>query len=408
MSGDCVAISCWKPNLFLTKAKGSKIWLNSRPYLDFACGPGAANIGWNHPEVKKTLKRVLDNNETGWGGNMILNKYQEALALELCRITPGKYSKRVFFSNSGGEAVEAAILACIKRRRERRGIVSFTGDFHGRLGLSRTATTSRSMHFEGMPQAMERFFPLIFPSENPETSAIKAFMDNFSTVKGYMGYVENQIGPFVNEINFALLELIQGEGGINVAKKEILQALAAYLKVNKILIIADEVQTGLGRTGRMWASELYEIEPDIIVTAKGLSGGGLEAIGATIMPEELSYQEFGEHCNTFGARPQSCAVGLKVLEILQRENLAQQAEEKGEFLRTRLRGIANISGRGLMNRITLGTPEMRQRMIIEAGKRGLYLTAAGWRSVRLMPPLTITYSELKEAVEILKETLRRV
>ncbi len=399
-----VAVSCWEPDTLIEKAKGSKIWLNGKPLLDFACGPGVANIGWNHPEVKKIIKSVLDKDESGYGGNMILNQYERALAEKLCRITPGKFSKKVFFSNSGLEAVDSAILACRKRRPERRAILSFIGDFHGRLGFARTATTSRQMHIEGLLGGMEKAFFLVFPAENPETELKKVFLNYINTPDKYLTYVKNTISPFIQDINCALLELVEGEGGINVAKKEYVQVLIDYLKMNGVIVIIDEIQSGLGRTGKMWASDLYEIEPDIMTVAKALSGG-LIPIGATIMREELSYQKYGEHCNTFGGGALACAVGLKVLEIIQKEKLAEQAKVKGEGLRRNLyeRCANPVSGCGLMNRMTFPTQKIQKAAITEAKKMGLYLTSAGEKSVRLMPPLTVSKQEIEQAQDILIE-----
>lgn len=420
-----VAISTWETDLIFTRAKDVKIWLNNESYLDFGCGPGVGNVGHNHPEVLKAVKRVYDNNEAGWGGNELLNKYQILLAEQLCELTPGKFPKRVFFSNSGGEAVEAAVIACIKRRPERRGMLSFIGDFHGRLGFGRTATTSRRMHFESMPQGIEKFYPLIFPVDNPETPAMKEFMDNHSTPEKYMAYVEIQIGRFINEINFALLELVQGEGGINIAKKKMVQSLVEYLKENKVWVIIDEVQTGLGRTGKMWASDIYEIEPDIMTVAKALSGG-VVPIGATILRENLGFKQLLEHCNTFGGNPPACAAGLKVLDIIKREDLVKKSESKGKFLRERLKIaksgcvqaeelVSDISGYGLMSRITFqnldddtSATEIRDMIVKEARDLGLFLMGAGERSIRLMPPLTVNNQEMEKAIKIIGEAIRKV
>jgi len=404
MTSNYLAISCQKNDVIYEKAKGAKIWLDGKPYLDFACGPGVANVGWNHPEIIKTAERLIKQNKSGWGGNMLVNEYQMRLSEKLSRITPGNFSKKVFFSNSGGEAVEAAIIACLKRRPERHGFVSFIGDFHGRLGFCRAATTSRSMHFEKMPLALNRAFFLIFPAENPETPSKKEFMNITNTPDRYLTYVENQIGPFIKDINFALFELVQGEGGINVAKKELIRALFKYLKENQVWIIVDEVQSGLGRTGAMWASDIYEVEPDIITTAKALSGG-IIPLGATIIREELSFQKYSEHCNTFGGGAFACAVGLKVIEIIEKQNLVKQAQLKGEEIRKRLQLLCDISGCGLMNRISFSSSEIRNQIRIEAFKRGLYLTEAGENSLRLMPPLTINDKEIDRAIEILVKTI---
>ena len=236
-------------------------------------------------------------------------------------------------------------------------------------------------------------------------------MDTVSTPAKYLNYVENTIGPFLNEINFALFELIQGEGGINIANKKMVQTLVAYLRANGVWIIVDEVQSGLGRTGQMWASDLYEIEPDIITVAKALSGG-IVPIGATILREDLSYRQPKEHSNTFGGLPQACAAGLKVLEIIQRESLANESEYKGMLLRANLQtaaksNAASVSGRGLMSRITFQNSETRDAVIRESLNLGLFLMGAGERSIRLMPPLTIADQDLKKAVEILTEAVRK-
>lgn len=400
--------SAWKPKFILTKARGSTIWLNDQPYLDFATGPGVSNVGHNHPEILEAIRRVYDNDEAGWGGNMLLNQYQIKLAEKLCEITPGKFSKRVFFSNSGGEAVEAAIFACLKNRPERRGMVSFIGDFHGRLGFCRSATTSKPLHVEGLNWGVERVFFLIFPAENPETLMKQEFLDNFRSERQYLNYVENTIGPFIKEINFALFELVQGEGGINFAKQEMIRALFQYLKDNGVRTIVDEVQSGLGRTGKMWASEIYNVEPDILTVAKALSGGVIP-IGATILREELDYKKTGEHCNTFGAFPQACAAGLKSLEIIEKENLVQKSHQDGLRLRGKINSAiaeSNVSGRGLMSRMTFQSAASRDRVVVGALERGLFLMSAGERSVRLMPPLMITTVEMEKAVGILMESIK--
>ena len=400
-----VATSVCQSDLLFTKAKGPKIWLNGKPHLDFACGPGVANIGWNHPGGVETVCRVPCNNETRWGGEMLINRVPSVLAERLCQITPGNFSKKVFFSNSGGEAVEAAIIACMKRRPERPGMLSFIGDFHGRLGFGRTATTSKRLHIERLPQAMPKAFYLAFPAENPEIPKNQRFLYSFSTPQQYMGYVENTIGPFLKEINFAIFELVQGEGGINFAKEEVINLLFQYLRENGIWIIVDEVQTGLGRTGKMWASDLYSVEPDILTAAKALSGGVMP-IGATIMREDIAYQKAGEHCNTFGATSAACAAGLKVLEIMEKEKLVEKSYAGGNFMRQH--SLLTICGRGQMNRIGFKDVEIRDAVAAEALNRGLFMTKTGESSLRLMPPLTIAAKEMERANSIIRTSLNMI
>lgn len=398
-----LAVSGWKPRVLFSKAQGAKIWLNGKPFLDFACGPGVANIGYNHPEILEVMREIFESNGAGWGGNMFLNEYQIRLAEALTESTPGNFGKKVFFSNSGGEAVEAAILACLRRNPDRHAMLTFTGDFHGRLGFGRGATSSKPLHVERVPWAMPKIFFLPFPAENPETEVKQWLRSALEMPHKYMSLVETTVGPFLKEIGFALFELVQGEGGMNVASKEIIRELFQYLREHNIPIIVDEVQTGFGRTGRMWASEIYGVEPDIMTVAKALSGGAIP-IGATIMRDELAYQKVGEHSNTFGAIPQACAVGLKVLEIMRKENLSEAAAQKGAALRANLaeHGLgSSFSGIGLMSRLKFSSPEHRDAVAERAYAEGLYLMPAGNQSLRLMPPLTISDDELKEASEIL-------
>lgn len=416
-----LATSTYPPELIATRFKGSRFWdIEGKEYLDFAVGPGVANLGWNHPELTQALRNFIEMDQCGYGGNELMNPWQILLAQKIADILPGGDWK-VFFSNSGGEAVEAGTISSFLRRPERRAILSFVGDFHGRMGFGRAATTSKPEHFLRLPQA-ERAHYLIFPGDNPETGGFARFR-----TYDYMAYVEDQIGRFTDDIDLAVLELIQGEGGINVAAYDWMRDLVAYLKARDIRVMVDEVQTGFGRTGAFFSFQLYGIEPDIVTIAKAASGG-LIPIGITACKKHLDFQKPREHSNTFGGNPQACFTAFKVIEIIEREKLVERAAKIGKVFGAKLLWatafdrryrsvrstiIAVPGGIGLMRRMVFlkpngqPWPEARDLVIAEALKVGLFLMAAGNATIRLMPALTITEAELDEGVEKLMTALGR-
>jgi 4-aminobutyrate aminotransferase len=416
-----LATSTYDPNIVATRYKGSRFWdIAGKEYLDFATGPGVANIGWNHPELTRALADFILKDHAGYGGNELLNPWQILLAKKIASLLPGGDYK-VFFSNSGGEAVEAGTILSFLRRPERRAILSFVGDFHGRMGFSRAATTSKPEHFLRLPQA-ERAHYLIFPGDNPESGGF----DRFRTYN-YMTYVEDQIGRFIDDVSLAVFELIQGEGGINVAYLEAIRPLIAYLRTHGVLIMVDEVQTGFGRTGKFFSFEHYDIEPDIVTIAKATSGG-LIPIGITAFRKELDFRKPREHSNTFGGNPQACFTALKVIEIIEREGLTARAATIGKLFHEKLmwatsfdqryrtamqRMMAIPGGVGLMRRMVFlkpnrqPWPEARDLVVAEALKEGLFVMAAGKATIRLMPALTVTEAELDEGVEKLMAAIIR-
>jgi len=414
-----IATSTWHPEIVAARHEGSRFWdTEGREYLDFASGPGAANIGWNHPDLTRQVADFILASHAGHGGNELLNPWEIELAEKIAGMLPGgKDNWKVFFSNSGGEAIEAGVILSLLRRPERRAILSFVGDFHGRMGFGRAATTSKPEHFLRLPQGPERVHYLIFPGDNPEAAPDARFLPYESYE--YMAYVENQIGRFVDDIDLAVFEVVQGEGGINVANGGCLAALVSYLKAHNVRIMIDEVQTGFARTGRFFAFEHYGIVPDIVAMAKAASGG-IVPIGITAFRKELDFQKPREHSNTHGGNPLACFTCLKVIEIIERENLVERAIKMGATLGAKFMWAMSFDQRwrkvmeevriipggiGLMRRVTILTPygkpwpEMRDRIIKRCLDNGLWLMGAGNSTIRFMPPLTITELELDEGIE---------
>lgn len=411
-----LATSTWNKELVAWRFKGCRFWdIEGRPYLDFAAGPGVANIGWNHPELTNALAEFILSDQAGCGGNEILNPWVIMLAEKIISMLPGGEKVwKAFFSNSGGEAVEAANILSLIRRPERKSVLSFIGDFHGRMGLSRTATTSKPVHFLNIPHAM-RLRELIFPGNNPANRNLDFLKDPDK----YLDYAEAQIGRFLGDIDLAVIELIQGEGGMNVAYGDTIRALVNYLREHNIRICVDEIQHGFGRTGKFFAFEYYGIEPDIVTIAKAASGG-LFPIGITVFKKELDFKNSREHSNTFGGSPQACFTALKVIEIIEKEHVLEKAERMGQYLRQLLgdkilfeRGpgtqfIKTWGGIGLMQRIGFANAEIRNAVVDEAFKEQLFLMGAGEDVIRLMPPLTIKDYELEEGVTKLFSAIKKV
>lgn len=419
-----LAATTYRKELVAVRFKGSRFWdVEGRPYLDFATGPGVANIGWNHPKLTKALAEFILSDQAGPGGNEILNPWVITLAEKIISMLPGGEKVwdwdavpdfKAFFSNSGGEAVEAANILSFIRRPERKSVLSFIDDFHGRMGLSRAATTSKPVHFLNIPHAV-RLRELIFPGNNLTNRNLDFLRDPDK----YLDYAEAQIGRFLDDIDLAVIELIQGEGGINVAYGDAIRALVMYLREHDIRICVDEVQHGFGRTGKFFAFEYYGIEPDIVTIAKAASGG-LIPIGITVFKKELDFKKPREHSNTFGGNPQACFTALKVIEIIENERVLENVARMDKYLNQLLgdkilfeRGpgtqlIKTWGGIGLMQRIGFANTEVRNAVVDEALKEQLFVMGAGEDVIRLMPPLTIADYELEEGVAKLFSAIKKV
>jgi predicted acetylornithine/succinylornithine family transaminase len=299
-----------------TKAKMQYLWdANGKGYLDFIAGYGCLNVGHSNPLVlAKIKKQIADIIQPS---NVYFNKPQAELAKKLCEITG--FGKKVFFSNSGTEAIEAAVKLARKYSKERYNvsryrIISFYKSFHGRtLGaLSATAQEEKQKVFE----------PLIEGFDYARINDIESVKKKISA-----------------DTCAVLLEPIQGEGGINVAEKEFLSRLKDVCVQNNMLLILDEVQTGFGRTGKMFAFQNYGIVPDILVLAKSIGGG--MPLGAIVAGEELSSAFTpGSHGSTFGGNAASCAAGCAVIDYILKKNLAEKAAKLGSFFINELKKMS--------------------------------------------------------------------
>lgn len=364
----------------LVDGSGSYVFdQNGTKYLDFMSGIAVSNLGHHHPKVMQALS---EQSEKIWhSSNLYTSNLQEKVAEKL---TMGK-DYLAFFCNSGTEANEAAIKLA-RKATGRSKILSFEQSFHGRTYGALSAT--------GQPALQAGFFPIVEGFE-------------------YLPY--NQLEPLKQHLNeevaAVMLEVIQGEGGIIQAEKEWLQAVAALCKENGSLLIIDEIQTGMGRTGTFFAFEAYQIEPDIITIAKALANG--IPVGAMLGKSGLA-EAFGpgSHGTTFGGNNLAMKVADAVVsEINQPEFLAAVAE-RGSYLKTELtkliatsEKVLDVRGKGLMIGIELDSAATLQQTIQELKAHKLLAIKAGKNVLRLLPPLTISQDELADGVKSIQAAL---
>jgi 4-aminobutyrate aminotransferase len=331
---------------------------------------------------------------------------QADLAKKLAEIAPGDGTKRVFFTNSGAEAVEAAFKLA-RYHTKRKHMIAFFGAFHGRTMGALSLTASKVTQRAG-------FAPLI-----PEVTHID-YPNPYRPFGDCLDQLENKVFKMTvspDEVAAIVVEPIQGEGGYIVPPPEFHQRLKAIAERHGILYIADEVQSGMGRTGKMFAVEHWGVEPDILCLAKGIASG--MPLGAIVASEEIMDWPPGSHASTFGGNPVSCAAALETIALLE-EELIDNAAEVGSYLLGRLRDLAtrhkligDVRGKGLMIGVELvrdrqtKEPAIAERNAIvqECFQRGLLLLGCGTSGIRFSPPLVIDGQDAETAVSIFAEAL---
>jgi acetylornithine/N-succinyldiaminopimelate aminotransferase len=384
---DCLFPNYARFPITLVKGEGSKLWDDQgKQYLDFASGLAVTNLGHAPQRVKEKLIAQLD--QLWHVSNLFSIPNQEQLARLL---TDNSCADRAFFCNSGAEANEAAIKLARRYNhkilgKNRYEIITFHQSFHGRTLATLTAT--------GQDKVKEGFTPL------PEGFVTVAFND------------ADALRGAINDKTCAImLEMVQGEGGVNPASHQFVQEVEKLCKQHDLLLIVDEIQTGMGRTGKLFAYEHYGIKPDIFTLAKGLGSGF--PIGAMLGKEKLA-EAFaaGSHGTTFGGNPLATAVGIATTEIIINDNLSQRAAEMGQYAVDRLNEllrdnplVEQVRGLGLMIGIQCAQPVAD--LVVQAHSAGLLIVSAGPQVIRLVPNLLVTREELEEGIRILGEILAK-
>jgi 4-aminobutyrate aminotransferase len=383
-------------------------------YLDFMAGIAVSSTGYGHPKVVAAVKDAADRFLHICGGDFYYES-MAALCERLAKLAPGRAKKRVFLTNSGTEAVEAAIkLARYATRRT--AIIAFRGAFHGRTTGAVTLTSSKARQHAG-------FGPLL-PDVHHVPFAYRYrcqfCADEPACNRGCIDVIEQelftrQLDP--KDVAAIFVEPIQGEGGYIVPPAGYLPALRELCDRHGILLVADEVQCGVGRTGKMFACEHEGVEPDILVTAKGLGSG--MPIGAMISKESVTTWESGSHGSTFGGNPVCCAAALATLDLVE-GGLMANAVRMGERLLARAASlkekhpcIGDVRGRGLMVGVefvkdrTTREPagELVHDLVQRAFRQGLLLLGAGKSTLRLAPPLVVDQNDVDTAMDMIDACL---
>lgn len=383
--------------------------------MDFASGISVLNVGHGHPRVVRAVKEQSER-LFHFAGTDFYYSAQVDLARRLAESVPGECERKVFFSNSGAESVEAAMK--LARWNTGRGrFIAFLGSFHGRTMGSLSLTASRPSH-------RERFFPTVPGAVHvPYAYCYRcAYGMEPSSCGAHCArvieevYFQTNVPP--EEVSALFMEPVQGEGGYIVPPPGFVKEIASICRRYGILLVDDEVQAGMGRTGRMWGVEHFDVVPDVLCTAKAL-GSGLP-IGATVFPARLDMGR-GAHSNTMGGNLLACASALATLDVIDDEHLLDRATSLGDHLRKRLLEMAerhevigDVRGLGLMQAIELvkdrDTKEHaaaeRDRVIEQAYRRGLILLPAGRSAIRLIPPLIVDEAFLDEGMDILDVALQ--
>jgi 4-aminobutyrate aminotransferase len=398
------------------RGEGHRLWdAEGRQYLDFACGLAVTVLGHAHPAVSAAIHAQTDQLLHMCNGLGYLPPVTQ-LADDLVATMPAPLDS-VLFANSGAEAIEGAVKLA-RRSTGRSAIIGFSGGFHGRTYAAMSLTTSninyRTGHGPLLPDVHISRFPSVYRGyAGDETAAVE---DALASLRRLLAETvpPSQVAAF-------LIEPVTGEGGYEPAPVAFLQELRALADQHGILLIADEIQSGMARTGRMWAFEHAGIVPDVVLVAKGIANGlPLSAIVAS--SARMQAWGRGAHGSTFGGNPVSCAAGVAVLRTIREQGLVQNAAERGEQLLNGLRAIAaddarigDVRGRGLMIGVEFVTDRATREpdgaigdaLIERCADLGLLLLTCGpaHNVVRWIPPLDVTADEVDEALAIFRRAL---
>ncbi|MGE5060401.1 MAG: acetyl ornithine aminotransferase family protein [Betaproteobacteria bacterium] len=382
-------------------------------FLDFMAGIAVASTGHSHPRVVRAIEEQARKFLHICGSDYYYEP-MVALAEKLGRLTPGPGAKKVFFTNSGTETIEAAIKLA-RYYTKRQHIIAFHGAFHGRTLGSLSLTASRAAHRAHFGPLIPGVHHVPYPfcrrpdQQKPEACA----RESIQIIEEVL--FRHEVLP--EEVAAVFVEPIQGEGGYIVPPPEYLPMLQDLCRKHGILLVVDEIQSGFGRTGKMFASEHWALEPDIVCAAKGIASG--MPLGAMIARAEISSWPSSSHGSTFGGNPVACAAALATIELIE-EGLVENAAKMGALLKERLttlgthhNTIAEVRGLGLMVGVEFCRPDdnntpdrqLRERVMQKCFEKGLLLLGCGESTLRFCPPLIVTAEEVETAVRLFDEAI---
>ncbi|MFC2947085.1 aspartate aminotransferase family protein [Virgibacillus sediminis] len=416
--GDYLAPSMAKdhPNLPVVKAEGCYYYgVDGKEYLDFTSGIAVENVGHRHPKVVQAIKDSADHLIHGPSG-VIMYESILKFAEELQGILPGNLDN-FFFGNSGTEAIEGA-LKLAKYVTERPYVISFTGGFHGRTIGAMSVSTSKSKYRKHQqPSWLTYQLPYANPQNCPEGEDPEEYFPE-QLEREAKSLFSHQVDP--EEVACMIVEPILGEGGYVIPPSSWLKKIREICDRHGILLIFDEVQTGFGRTGNWFASQTFNVTPDIMAIAKGIAAG--MPLSATVASKELMDQwPMGAHATTFGGNPMACAAARASLSVMKEEKLLDNANAMGEHALSKLdelkqkhEMIKDVRGVGLLLGIEIEHPqtkdpdgELVMKILDGCLEKGVlfYLCGNAGEVIRMIPPLTVTQEQVEHGIAILDEVL---
>lgn len=395
--------------------KGSEVWdVDGNRFLDFMGGIAVVATGYAHPKVVKAIQEQAEKfihiSSDFYHENWI------RLGEKLNEIAPFKEDALSFMTNSGTEAVETAIKLA-RYHTGRTNLIGFTGAFHGRTMGSVSVTASKAKYHGGFFPLMSGVTHVPFPNPYRPVLERKAGEDYGETIVRYIEeeVLDQMLPP--EDVAGILVETIQGEGGYIIPPDGFYPALRKLCDKHGILMILDEVQSGMGRTGKWWAIEHFGVEPDMITSAKGIASG--MPLGACITRKSVMDWEIGTHGNTYGGNPISCAASLATIDLVEKEFM-QNAREVGEYaidaleeIKSRHPSMGEVRGKGLMIGVEFvkdretkePAKELTDRIVALGFERGLLMLSCGKSVIRIAPPLAMTKNEMDEGLRIFENAL---
>ena len=384
-------------------------------FLDFSAGIAVVATGHCHPRVVKAIQQQAER-LIHMSGTDFYYENMVQLAEQLAALAPGGGARRVYFGNSGAEAIEAAIKMA-RYHTGRSQMIAFFGGFHGRTLGALSLTASKSVQRKGFAPLVPGVHHVPYPycyrcayGKTPDECAVEC-------VKVIEDRLFKTTVP-AEEVAAIVVEPVQGEGGYIVPPKKFFDELHTVAEKHGILLVFDEVQSGMGRTGKMWAANHFDAGPDILAVAKGIASG--LPLSATVARAEIMQWKPGAHASTFGGNPVAIAAALTTIELLEQE-LIDNAARIGAHILDRLRewprrfpAVGDVRGLGLMIGIELvrdqktrePAPELRGRVLLDAFARGLLVLGCGASTIRLCPPLIVTKDQADFALDTLENCLR--
>ncbi|WP_253724386.1 4-aminobutyrate--2-oxoglutarate transaminase [Sporosarcina sp. HYO08] len=389
---------------------------NQREWIDFASAIGTLNVGHSHPKVTEAVSKQVEK-FLHPGFNVIMYEEYIKLAEKLCEITPGAFEKQAALFNSGAEAVENAVKIA-RKYTGRQAVVSFVRGFHGRTNLTMGMTSKVKPYKFGFgpfsPEIYQAPFPYLYNKSNELSE--EAYVER--VIEEFKDFFIETVAP--ETVACVVMEPVQGEGGFIIPPKKFVQAVSTFCEEHGIVFVADEIQTGFGRTGKLFAMEHFDIEPDLVTVSKSLAAG-LPLSGVVGRKEIMNAADPGELGGTYAGNPVACAAALAVIDIIEEENLLRKSEEIGREIELKLQDLARkheyvgeIRRLGSMVAVEIvnnrenkvPNKDKTGEIIKYANDNGLLLLSAGIKGnvIRFLTPLVITEEELFKGLAILEDS----